>query len=81
VFILLGLLAVLLAGGGLTLLGGQASILRGSGVLAAGENSDDVASGRAARVAGREEAATPYGGPSLAANMDYYNIRVNVTLW
>jgi hypothetical protein len=32
-------------------------------------------------VAGRREAAASYGGRSLAANMDHYNIRVNVALW
>lgn len=35
----------------------------------------------AARVPGREEAAALCGGRYLAANMDYYDIRVNVALW
>jgi hypothetical protein len=39
-----------------------------------------VASGKAARVAGRHEAAAPCCRRSLAANMDYYNIRVKVAL-
>jgi hypothetical protein len=51
-----------------------------TGVLSAGENSDDVASGKAAWVTGRQEAAASCCGRSLAANMDYYNIRVNVAL-
>jgi hypothetical protein len=33
-----------------------------------------------AKVVGRREAAASCGGRSLAANMDYYNIRVNVAL-
>jgi hypothetical protein len=61
--------------------GGQASVLRGSGALSAGENSDAAACTKAARVAGRQETAASCGGRSLAANMDYYNTRVNVALW
>jgi hypothetical protein len=39
----------------------RAFILRGSGVLPAGENSDDVASGKAAMVTGLEGTATVCG--------------------
>ena len=68
----------------------RAFILHGSGVLSAGENSDDLASGKAER---RREAAASTRAASTghpfftwaastahtrAANMNYYNIRVNV---
>jgi len=35
----------------------------------------------ATRVTGREDAVASCGERSLAANMGYYNTRVNVTLW
>ena len=61
-----------------------ASVLRGADMLSAGENSEGLASSKASRVPGMtrlEQAAASCRGRSLAANMNYYNIRVNVISW